>query len=237
MIIWVESLILPENISFDMKKINLLFFLLLVAGVAFQGCSRKYKTYAERLEDEREAIKLFISRQDINVISFDQFIAQDSTTNVSRNEYVLLESNGVYMQIINQGEGKKAETGDQILVRFNEMDVASGDTILSSYFPTYQFPYNPAQYVDEFRYTKTTSSSSGTFVAETANSYGVMGLTYGTAVPEGWLYPLNYIKLGRNTASIAKVRLIVPFQKGPQYLNSQNAYLTLYYELTYQLSR
>ena len=40
-------------------------------GLVFQSCNNG-KTYAERKEEEREAIKRFIEREDINVISFEQ---------------------------------------------------------------------------------------------------------------------------------------------------------------------
>ena len=51
-------------------------------------------------EEEREAIKRFIEKEDIKVISFEQFQEQDSTTNVKDNEFVLFSDNGVYMQIV-----------------------------------------------------------------------------------------------------------------------------------------
>ena len=47
-------------------------------------------------EEEREAIKRFIEKEDIKVISFEQFQEQDSTTNVKDNEFVLFSDNGVY---------------------------------------------------------------------------------------------------------------------------------------------
>ena len=62
-----------------MKKLGILFASVFLLGLVFQSCNNG-KTYAEMKEEEREAIKRFIEREDINVISFEQFQEQDSTT-------------------------------------------------------------------------------------------------------------------------------------------------------------
>ena len=82
-----------------MKKLTLFFLSLLACGLAFQACDNT-KTYAEMLEDEKDAIKAFIRDSSITVISQTEFYRNDSTTDVNKNEYVQLAS-GVYMQIIN----------------------------------------------------------------------------------------------------------------------------------------
>ena len=74
-----------------MKKLTLFFFALLAVCLAFQACDNS-KTYAEMLEEEKDAIKAFIKDSSIVVISQSEFYAQDSTTDVSRNEYVQLAS-------------------------------------------------------------------------------------------------------------------------------------------------
>mgnify|MGYP001779354293 FL=1 len=61
-----------------MKKLGILFASVFLLGLVFQSCNNG-KTYAEMKEEEREAIKRFIEREDINVISFEQFQEQDST--------------------------------------------------------------------------------------------------------------------------------------------------------------
>ena len=75
-----------------MKKLSLLFLLLLVAGMAFQSCS-KSKTYAQQLKEEREIIDNYIEDNNIDVIDFDKFEAQDSTT--IGNQYVFFFFFGV----------------------------------------------------------------------------------------------------------------------------------------------
>lgn len=46
------------------------------------------------------------------------------------------------------------------------------------------------------------------------------------------MIPLSYINLGRNTADLAEVRLIVPHDQGTQAA-SQSVYPT-YYEISYE---
>ena len=102
-----------------MKKLTLFFLSLLACGLAIQACDNT-KTYAEMLEDEKDAIKAFIRDSSITVISQTEFYRNDSTTDVNKNEYVQLAS-GVYMQIIDKGSTNLADTvkaNDQILVRF-----------------------------------------------------------------------------------------------------------------------
>ena len=53
-----------------MKKLGILFASVFLLGLVFQSCNNG-KTYAEMKEEEREAIKRFIEREDINVISFE----------------------------------------------------------------------------------------------------------------------------------------------------------------------
>mgnify|MGYP002228892850 CR=1 FL=1 len=62
-----------------MKKLTLFFFALLAVCLAFQACDNS-KTYAEMLEEEKDAIKAFIKDSSIVVISQSEFYAQDSTT-------------------------------------------------------------------------------------------------------------------------------------------------------------
>ena len=70
-----------------MKKLTLFFLSLLACGLAFQACDNT-KTYAEMLEDEKDAIKAFIRDSSITVISQTEFYRNDSTTDVNKNEYV-----------------------------------------------------------------------------------------------------------------------------------------------------
>ena len=117
-----------------MKKLSILFLLVLGLGWMFQACNND-KTYAEMKEEEREAIKRFIELEGIKVISEDEFEAQDSTTNLSNNEFVLFSESGVYMQIVAKGNGEILEDGrHEILARYQEDEILDdGTTALLSY--------------------------------------------------------------------------------------------------------
>ena len=84
-----------------MKK--LFFSLFLLAGaLSWQSCSR-YETYADQVESERNAISNYITKKNIKVISENEFVTNGETTDTAKNEYVLFESSGVYMQIVHKG--------------------------------------------------------------------------------------------------------------------------------------
>jgi hypothetical protein len=150
------------------------------------------------LEEEKDAIAQFIEANNIHVISQSEFYANDSTTDASpeANEYVQLAS-GVYMQIVSDSTSTDTiKANDVILVRFMEYGLIEKDTTLSN--------LNSPETVDAFRYTVSSSSIAGLFTE------GYMLQYYGSAVPAGWLVPLNYIH------DKAHVRLIVPSKMGHQ---------------------
>ena len=105
-----------------MKKLVLSFLAAMALCVGFQACDDTM-TYAEMKEREDDAINAFIRDSSIVVISQSEFYANDSTTDVSRNEYVQLAS-GVYMQIVDKGiVGDTVKNNDEILVRFTEYNI------------------------------------------------------------------------------------------------------------------
>ena len=199
-----------------MKKLLLLFFILLAVGFSFQACDDT-KTYAEMLEEEDDAIADFINKEGIKVISQTEFFDNDSVTDVEKNEFVQLSS-GVYMQIVDKGSDNPADTvknNDLVLVRFMEYSLLDKDTTLSNL----TLPY----LVDEFKYTASSSSIAGIFIQ------GLMYMAYGyTAVPSGWLVPLPYVR------DKAHVRLIVPSKMGHQ--SAMQYVYPYYYDITkYQI--
>jgi len=178
-----------------MKKLALFFLAFWACSLAFHACDDT-KTYAELLEEEKDAIKAFIRDSSITVISQTEFYENDSMTDVSNNEYVQLAS-GVYMQIVDKGSTNLADTvkpNDQILVRFMEYSLIDKAIVLSN------LAY--AEVVDEFNYRVTSSSIASQFTS------GFMYTYYGSSVPAGWLVPLAYIRDG------AHVKLIVPSKMG-----------------------
>ena len=145
-----------------MKKLTLLFLLLMAVCAAFQACDDTM-TYAEMKEREDNAIDAFIRDSNIVVISQSEFYAQDSMTDVSRNEYVQLAS-GVYMQIVDKGiEGDTVKNNDEIIVRFSEYNVLNNYLTYSNL----EVPYM----TDGFRYMVTSSSIAGIFLIESETGY------------------------------------------------------------------
>ncbi len=231
-----------------MKQAIYMCLALVLTGWMWQSCDDG-ETYAEQRERERDAIAAFLGRDvvirssdgeelirvgKINTISEGTFYAQDSTTNLERNEYVVFENTGVYMQIVRKGAGDKLRSGQQkrIICRYTEFNILRDSvqtTNNSSYWAT-----NP-DIMD-------VTNNYGTFTASfntSVNGGGAMYAYYGsTAVPAGWLVPLTYINIGRQLSAedeIAKVRLIVPHSQGHSDASS-NVY-PCFYEITFQEMR
>lgn len=204
-----------------MRKFSCLILSTLLLGVAFQACDDS-ETYADLKKAERKNIRNFIAEHNITEISEEEFIANDSTTDVSNNEFVLFNDNGVYMQIVNKGEGESLKSGEwkEIVVRFWEVYVSSGDTTTVSNMLE--------RYPDIFMAGNTSGSFTGTFTE------GNMYSNYGSAVPEAWLLPLSYIKLSKspNQNKLPKVKLIVPHSAG--HSTASSSVEPYYYEITYK---
>ena len=197
-----------------MKKLTLFFLSLILACVFFQSCNNT-KSYADMLDDEKAAIKDYIKDNGIKVISQSEFYAQDSTTNVDKNEYVHL-ANDVYMQIVDKGiPGDTVKKNDLILVRFMEYSIMDKDTTLSN--------INATSIVDEFKYT-----TSGTSIAGIFTQGYMMAMYSSTVVPAGWLIPLTYVY------NMAHVKLIVPSKMG-HTTASQSVYPYFYDIRKYQI--
>lgn len=210
----------------DMGKIK--FALLAFAALFTLMACDDTESYADKKKKERSAIRSYIAKENIKVISEKEFHAQDSTTDVSKNEYVLFETTGVYMQIIREGCGEKLKDGETatILCRFSERNLLTDSLQLTNDI------LGLAAQVDKM----SVKNTSGTFRASFIEGASVMYSIYGSAsVPAGWLAPLTYIKIGRPAKpgeEIAKVKLIVPHTQGHQYASS-GVYPCLY-EITYQ---
>ena len=117
------------------------------------------ETYADQLSREKAAIEKYIKDHNIKVISEGQFFANDTTTDVSKNEYVLLNSSGVYMQIVNKGCGSKLKDGETatVLCRFNEYNLLTDSLILSNNVLYY------SAIVDKMSVTNTSGTYSASF--------------------------------------------------------------------------
>ena len=186
------------------------------------------ESYADQKKKERSAIRSYIAKENIKVITEKEFHAQDSTTDVSKNEYVLFETTGVYMQIIREGCGEKLKDGETatVICRFKEWNLLTDSLQLANNIENSSLNFPDLMSV---------KNTSGTFKASFIQGSSVMYSIYGSgSVPAGWLAPLSYIKIGRPAKpgeEIAKVKLIVPHTQGHQYASS-GVYPCLY-EITY----
>ena len=199
-----------------MKK-PIYIVLALLSAVVWCSCE-DYETYAEQKEKEKNHIYDFIDEQGIKVIDMETFEANGQVTDTAKNEFVLFEDKGVYMQIVRKGEGEMMESGDRgvFMARYLEYNIADGDTISGNLY---------ASTPDKFTCERKGDTFSASF------TQGYMYAIYGSAVPKGWLLPFSYITPGRPNDKAAKVRLIVPHGEGTSTA-AQYVYPT-YYEITY----
>ncbi|MCR5821241.1 MAG: DUF4827 domain-containing protein [Bacteroidaceae bacterium] len=220
----------------------------LACAIGLTACKDE-ETYAEQKEREIKAINSFLGSDTyiisndgldtvlhvgvINPISEETFEAQDSTTDVSRNEYVLFTKSGIYMQIVREGVGERLESGNtaRVIARYIEYNILSDS--IQSRNDIFYWHTNP----DIMEISNRYGTYSATF--STDNGGGAMYQTYNsTSVPTGWLKPFPYIRIGRQIEEddrIAKVRLIVPHSEGTQKASS--GVYPCFYEITFQRMR
>ena len=174
-----------------MKKT--LFLLLPLAALLWSACSND-ETYADQRKRENGAIRQYLNDSSVTVISERQFFDQDTMTDVSKNEFVLLESSGIYLQIVEKGCGEKIKDGETatVLCRFTERNLLT-DSIIA----TNNILYFSAL-VDKMSVTNTSGTFTASFDPTSSVMYQVYGRSSGsTQVPNGWLSPLPYIKGGQ----------------------------------------
>lgn len=169
-----------------MKKI-VGWVLLLCAAWAFPACDDN-KSYAEMLEDERDAIERLIDEEGIVVL--DEYPADGV---FAENEFYLMD-NDVYINVIDSGNGNHMGTRQNVICRFKarifKSDTAEVDGFSSSAFPvtmicSYSSYYNTIQ-----------AYASN----EDGNNY------FANFVSEGLASGLQYV------GDSSEVKLIVPFK-------------------------
>lgn len=210
-----------------MKKF--LFAMIAFAAVfSFAACNDS-ETYKDMRDRELDSISSFLRKENIKVISEDEFNRRWNNnqtltdTAKNNNEWVLFNSNGIYMQVIDQGCGDyiKKGTSVDVLVRFDEYNLSYAAEMsdkcltLSNKFRDYSY------YEDKMSVTNTSGTFTGSFVDP---SRSLMAITYNSSysglsstVPSGWLIPFTWIKIGRPMTDDdrrAHVRLLVPHSYG-----------------------
>ncbi len=229
---------------------NFLFAMIAFAAVfSFAACNDS-ETYKDMRDRELDSISSFLRKENIKVISEDEFNRRWNDnqrltdTAKNNNEWVLFNSNGIYMQVIDQGCGdyiKKGETAD-VLVRFDEYNLSYAAEMsnkcltLSNNVPAYSY------YVDKMSVTNTSGTFTGSFVNPKAS---LMALTYNSSytgisstVPSGWLIPFSWVKIGRPKTDddrIAHVRLLVPHSYGTT--SASGSVQACVYDMTLQKGR
>lgn len=200
------------------------------------------ETYADQKKKEKNAIKKFLQDNPfggpINVITESQFYANDSLTDTAKNEYVLFEDDGIYMQIVDKGNGKtfaemSKEFADStvskiVLVRYLEYSILDGDTLYS-----YSNVFSAAT-VDKMlvTYSQRGLSFTASFTESMFDSYHQ---NKSHVVPKGWIKPLSYVRLSKSVNDVARIRIIIPHTSGST--DASNNVYPFYYELSYQLGR
>lgn len=205
--------------------------LVLLLGASFLSACNDDVTYADQVKRERSAISAYIADSAVKVISEDQFRDQNYTTDVTKNEFVLFQSSGLYMQIVRKGSGSPIEQGETARVdcRFTERNLLT-DSIQAT---------NTTPYSQKYLEVMNVTNNSGTFQGSFESATSLMYRLYGsTSIPSGWLAALPYVNIGRYVNAgdeVAKVRLIVPHDLGQTYA-IQNVYPCLY-DITFQRGR
>ena len=226
----------PRKFDHVKKLLYLVLAACVVSTSLFTISCNDGETYADQKAKEKRYISQFLEDNDfvgkINPITEEQFYAQDSTTDVSKNEFVLFKDDGIYMQIVRKGEGPTMvelakERADStvtrpILCKFFEYNIEQGDTTATNWYST--------SIEDKMMCTYSHYSRSYTawFIS------GKMYTTYkSSTVPKGWIKPLDYIRLTKRDGEAAMVRLIVPHTSGTN--NASGQVLPCYYQITYQI--
>lgn len=238
-----------------MKKL-LLSIIAIAALVTFAACDHN-ETYADQRNRELDSINAFLRNENVKVIKESEFEqrfearkAGDKTikltdTDPNNNEYVLFESNGIYMQVIHDGCGNYIAKGktQNVLCRYTEYCLANRAKICDDAITLTNVVPRFAIYTDEMSVKNTSGTFEGSFVdtnhsllAQTYNSsyYGSVSAT----VPSGWLIPFSWIKIGRLITADderAHVRLLVPHTYGTTSA-SASVYACLY-DIRFQAAR
>ena len=236
-----------------MKKF--LFAIMAFAALFSLAACNDTETYKEQRDRELDSISFFPHLHIVLVISEEEFKSRwekkqkDNSvvltdTSKNNNEYVLFNSNGIYMQVLDMGCGdyiQKGETTD-VLVRFYEYNLGLKAAICNE---SLQLTNNTVVYsymLDKMSVT----NNSGTFTGSFDTSNSLMAATYNSStyygtsgtVPSGWLIPFSWVKIGRpksDSEHVAHVRILVPHSYGTTAA-SGSVYACLY-DMTLQRGR
>lgn len=186
-----------------MRNIFSWVFALVVVALLSTSCSSS-ETYADKLKEEKKQINRFLSAQGIEVLS-----SYPETGVFKENQFFRDPDTGVYINVVDSGNGKRASSTDLADVYFRFYDTATLPVDDSSIDKT-NGDADGLQPIS-FIYGNTNSYTS----TSTSSYYSYIYLSPGVTVP------LKYVGEG------AIVRLIVPFAQGSYYQSL--SYQAIYY--------
>lgn len=193
------------------KRIITYFFVAAALAVQLVSCDDGM-TYAERMEQEREIIDAFMADSGF------YYVESFPTDSFRDSKEFMLFPDGMYMRVEDFGSGRAFKSGDMVTVRFTEVNLSNQLTVSNI----------AASHPDVFRYQVSGSTQTGIFVSDEMGDPFMVSLYSSTAVPSGWLLPLEYVRSG------SRVRLIVPHKLG----QSDATYYVYpcYYEIDYGIA-
>lgn len=172
-------------------------------GMLTTSCSSS-ETYADKLKSERKNINAFLGEKEIELLD-----TYPENGVFKENQYFRDPDTGVYINVVDSGNGNRAKTDQMAQVYFRFWDTATLP-VASSTIST-SLEDQPGVQPVSFTY-----GNSNSYINSNQNDYfSYIYLSPGVTVP------LKYVGEG------AVVKLIVPFAQGSTYQNL--AYQAMYY--------
>lgn len=178
----------------------------LIASICFLfGACSKSESYADKVKKEKKRISSFIKEHNIEVLN-------DYPANgVFKSNEFYLDPSGVYINVVDSGNGKRAnaDTRAEVYFRFRDamwLPTSESDTISLSDVSTQPLGFN-----------------YGVTATYTYYDYSTNIIPYYYLSP-GVTIPLQYV--GEN----AIVKLIVPFRNSIGSAYQRDAYTTIYFD-------
>lgn len=182
-----------------MRKITIIICLIAGICIFFGACSDS-ETYADKVNQEKKYIKDFLNEHNVEVLS------EYPSNGVFKSNQFYLDASGVYINVVDSGNGKRASTYSNVYYRFTDamwLPAEDSDTLSLVDISTQPL---------EFRYGDAVSYSYSS-----SYDYRYYYLCPGAVVP------LKYVGEG------AVVKLLIPFKSTTGSAYQTSSYSTLYH--------
>lgn len=193
-----------------MRKITGLLCIIFSFCLIFSACS-KGDSYAKRVKKERNAIKSFLNEHNIEVLK------EYPASGVFKENQFFLDDNGIYINVVDSGNGKRANAANRPYVYYRFSDTFFLPATESDTFNLIDLSDQPLQFIYGVPSTYTSTNTTAPAIAYRFLSAGVT-------------IPLKYV------GEKAVVKLIIPFKSSVGSTFQTTSYSTLYYgklEYTY----